>query len=274
MAWASEAFGAASRQTQTAALLGKRILGGKAELDKSEVGVTQMLKEERKKQLDIDLLIIASISFVVLVIYIIFGKEINQIVYNTSTNIVLRVLFVGGVFQFGLAGLGITIVSMIRKERLFDYGLRSQNILAAILLSALCCVPDFIYNYFTGNMHSWFPFSDVNTTAEVLKSVFPYNVLGLIITIICWGFFEGYNYVVICDKISERFPSQIKLWDWGAFICAIMCILIHGLIGITPNAIAEMLCTMFLIYGMLMVRKLTGNAWGCVLIFLIYWNAL
>ncbi len=53
-----------------------------------------------------------------------------------------------------------------------------------------------------------------------------------------------------------------------------MCIVVHGAIGVTPDAIIEMLCTIFLIYGMLMVRKKTGNAWGCVLIFFAYWNAL
>lgn len=53
-----------------------------------------------------------------------------------------------------------------------------------------------------------------------------------------------------------------------------MCILVHGAIGITPDAFMEMAVTVFLIYGMLLVRRLTGNAWGCVLIFLICWNAL
>ena len=96
---------------------------------------------------------------------------------------------------------------------------------------------------------------------------------GLIIAI-CWGFFEGFNYVVISDKISQRFPSNNQFWDWGAFVCSIMCIIVHGAIGVTPDAIIEMLCTIFLIYGMLIVRKKTGNAWGCVLIFFVYWNAL
>lgn len=144
----------------------------------------------------------------------------------------------------------------------------------ALLLSAACCIPDFFYNYYAGNMHTWLPFFDVNTTAEVLQAGFPNNVLGMLITAVCWGFFEGYNYVVICDKINERFPSNIKIWNWGAFLCAILCILVHGIIGVTPNAVIEMLCTMFLIYGMLIVRETTGNAWGCILIFVLYWNAL
>lgn len=233
-----------------------------------------MLTKERKKRLDIDLWIIVIVSVLILGIYSVFNRNINEMVSNTSIHIVLRVLFIGGIFQFGLAGLGITIVSILRKESFLDHGLTRKNILPAIMLSALCCLPDFIYNYLAGNVHAWSPFSDVNTTAEVIVSGFPYNVLGMLITAICWGFFEGFNYVVIFDKISERYPSKIRFWDWGAIVSAVMCILVHGVVGVTPDAIAEMFCTMFLIYGMLIVRKVTGNAWGCVLIFVMYWNAL
>lgn len=230
--------------------------------------------KERKKQLDIDLWIILIISMLSLGIYMIFNGSINKIAYNPNVNIVLRVLFMGGLFQFGLAGLGITIVSIMRRESFFSYGLNRKNLIITIALSALCCVPDLIYNLIAGNVHAWFPFSDVNFTSEVMGSGFPTNAIGMMIIAICWGFFEGFNYVVISDKLSERYPTKNKFFDWGAFVCAIMCILIHGAIGITPDAIIEMLCTMFLIYGMLMVRKRTGNAWGCVLIFCVYWNAL
>ena len=233
-----------------------------------------MITKERKKQLDIDLWIILIIAVLNLTIYMILNSKINRIAYNPDINIILRVLFVGGLFQFGLAGLGISIVSIIRKESFFAYGLHSKKLVLTFVLSVLCCVPDFIYNLVVGNVHTWFPFSDVNFTDEVLKSSFPINIVGMLIIAICWGFFEGFNYVVISDKISERFPSRNRYWDWGAFVCAVMCIVVHGAIGITPDAIIEMLCTIFLIYGMLMVRKKTENAWGCVLIFMVYWNAL
>ncbi len=233
-----------------------------------------MLTLERKKQLDNDLLIIAIASFLMLGIYIVCNNRINSIVYDKSINIVLRVLFVGGIFQFGLAGLGITIVTIMRRENFFQYGLKLKGIVLTVILSSLCCLPDFIYNLCTGNVHPWFPFSDVNTTGEVIMSGFPYNVLGMLITAVCWGFFEGFNYVVISDKINERWPSKSKFFSWGALTCAIMCVLIHGAVGVTPEAVIEMLCTMFLIYGMLIVKNITGNAWGCVLIFVLYWNAL
>ncbi|MBQ6806800.1 MAG: hypothetical protein IJO97_05150 [Lachnospiraceae bacterium] len=233
----------------------------------------EMLTKETEKQLDVDLWIIVIASLLALMIVMIGNDWIYSIAENTSINVVLRVFWMG-LFQFGVAGLGITIVAIIRKESFLSHGLRLKGIIPAVLLSVVCCLPDFIYNFAAGNVHTWCPFYDVNSTREVLASGFPYNVLGMLITAVCWGFFEGFNYVFISDKINARYPSKNKFLNWGAIVCAVMCILIHGAVGVTPDAIIEMLCTMFLIYGMLMVRDKTGNAWGCVLIFVVYWNAL
>lgn len=232
------------------------------------------LTKNRKKQLSQDLWIICIVSFAVLAICMLVNDKMKSFVFDPSINIVLRVLVVGVGGQFGLAGLGITIVCILRKEKFQSFGLNTKNLIPALLLSLACCIPDFIYCVISGNVHAWCPFWDVNTTPELLKSGFPYNILGMLITAVCWGFFEGFNYVVIRDKLSELYPSRYKFWDWGAFVCAIMCILVHGAIGVTPDAVVEMLVTIFLIYGMLLVRKLTGNAWGCVLIFMVYWNAI
>ena len=230
---------------------------------------------ERKKQLAVDLWIILIVTIAVLGIVLVgFGNKINELSVDSSVNILLRVLIIGLGGQFGIAGLGITIVCLIRKESFLKFGLNTKNLFTALGLSLLCCVPDFVYCLINGRVHAWCPFWDVNTTPEVLSSSFPYNVLAFLVTALCWGFFEGFNYVVIRDKISELYPSKHRFFDWGALVCAVMCILIHGAVGVTPDALIEMLTTMILIYGMLIVRKETGNAWGCVLIFFVYWNAL
>lgn len=229
--------------------------------------------KERKKQLAADCVIIMIASFLALGAAIAWGSGMNEFVFDRSIPIVLRVLVVGAC-QFGVAGLGITLVCLIRKEKFTQFGLNTKKLAIALPLSLACCIPAFIYQLASGNIHAWCPFWDVNSTPEVLSSGFPSNALGMLITAVCWGFFEGFNYVVIRDKISELLPSKYRFLDWGALVCAVMCILIHGAVGVTPDALADMLTTMFLIYGMLIVRKETGNAWGCVLIFLVYWNAL
>ena len=135
-------------------------------------------------------------------------------------------------------------------------------------------MPELTYYLVRGSVSGWCPFQEVHTTAEVLASPFPANVIGYLITALFWGFFEGFNYVVIRDKISMLSPSKYRFFDWGALVCAVMCILIHGAVGVTPDAVLEMMATFILIYGMLIVRKETGNAWGCILIFFVYWNAI
>ena len=229
----------------------------------------------RKKQLDHDVIAIGVITFIALtLIMVVFGKQFGGFVYDKTSPVLPRVAIAAVCGQFALAGLGITAVCIYRKEKFTGFGLTKKNLAPALLLSLACCVPDFIYQLVRGNVHAWCPFIDVFTTKELLASSFPVKALGFALTAMAWGFFEGFNYVVIRDKLSERFSSKHRFWDVGAFVCAVMCILIHGAVGVTPDALINMLLTMFLIYGMLIVRKETGNAWGCVLIFFVYWNAL
>lgn len=230
--------------------------------------------KQRKKQLDHDITAIGIITFIAMSLVIaVFGKEFIGFVYDTSRPVLPRAAL-AACGQFALAGLGITAVCVFRRESFTQFGLTKKNLVPALLLSLACCLPDFIYQLTRGNVHPWCPFIDVFTTKELLHASFPVKAVGLPLTASVWGFFEGFNYVVIRDKISERFPSKYRLWDVGALVCAVMCILIHGAVGVTPDALIEMLVTIFLIYGMLIVRKETGNAWGCVLIFFVYWNAL
>lgn len=236
---------------------------------------TARINTEERKKLIADLWIIGIVSFLALgIVVFAMQKGMNGFAGDRSIPIILRVLVIGLCGQFAISGLGISIVCLIRKQRFRDFGLNTKNLIPALLLSLLCCVPELTYYLVRGYVSGWFPFQGVNTTAEVLASTFPSNILGFLITALFWGFFEGFNYVVIRDKISMLSPSKYRFFDWGALVCAVMCILVHGAVGVTPEAVFEMAATFILIYGMLIVRNETGNAWGCILIFFVYWNAI
>lgn len=226
--------------------------------------------EQRKT--DVDLWAIALISFVVLGIYMVLQNQFIAFVKDSSINILLRVLW-SAAFQFGLAGLGIVMVSIIRKENLLAYGLNRKGAVLSVFLCSLCFVPYIIFMLSTRQITSYLPFQSVWTTREVLLNDFPINVIGILITAIVWGFFEGFNYVVISDKINRRYPSKNRWFNWGAIACAVLCILIHGAIGVTAEGIIEMFTIFLIVYGMVMVKEYTGNAWGCVFIFTFFWNA-
>ena len=234
--------------------------------------MAKIMLNEKQKELDIDLWIITIVSFVSLGIFMIFQKEIYGIVKNEELPILSRVLLVA-IFQYGLAGFGITIVSIFRKEHFLSYGLKTEGMFLSILLCVLCFIPNIIFSYTLGQSNGYLPFQTVLTTKEVLASDFPINVIGMLITATAWGFFEGFNYIVISEKINGRYPTNYKWLNWGAIFCAIMCILIHGAIGVTFEGIIEMITVLIIIYGMLMVKEFTGNAWGCVFIFIFLWNA-
>lgn len=220
----------------------------------------------------IDLIIITAVTFVVLGIIVTFQSDINTFARNSDIFILLRVIGMGFA-QFGVAGLGISITALLRKESFLLHGLNKKGLLPAVLFSILSYVPILVFRFAAGNIKSYLPFQSVWMTRDVLSSGFPVNVIGMIIIAVCWGFFEGFNYVVIADKINTVWPSNKKWLNWGALICGIMCLIIHGMVGVTPEALIEALCIFILIYGILVTKEVTGNAWGCIFVFIFMWNA-
>jgi hypothetical protein len=230
------------------------------------------LKIERRRT-EADLTIIGICSVVPLALYMVFNSQIASFTGNPEAHILARLLLVAA-FQFGTAGLGITIVSLLRKESLGKHGLTSANLPKAVMLSALATLPHLAYQAATGTITGYMPFRQVNFTKEILASGFPVNVIGMAIIATVWGFFEGFNYAFISDKINKLYPPKGVWLNWGAIFCGVFCLLIHGLVGVTPDALMEAVTVFAIIYGMLVVKEHTGNAWGTVFVFMFFWNAI
>ena len=141
-------------------------------------------------------------------------------------------------------------------------------------MSAVVCIPALIFMLVNNEIDSYLPLQGCLLTREFLSCTFPVNALGYALTILVWGFFEGFNYVVISKKINERYPGGRKHINYGAIVCGMLCILIHGMIGFDLYTLFEALTTFVIVYGMLMIKEKTGNAWGCILIFILFWNAI
>jgi len=236
-----------------------------------------MSEINNKKKLDADLLIIAIATvaaFLAMGLVNYFLIDLNEFAKDTDANVILRLAVCGSIWQFGIAGLGIVLVSLIRQESFSSHGLVMKNIIPACIISLAVCIPDFIYNYSIGNVHAWMPFIDVHFTREWLAGDILVKMAGFILTIIPWGFFEGFNYIFISDKLNERFPTGNKWINIGGIVCVLMCFLMHGAVGVTYKEIMDMIVTGILIYGIIMAKEITGNAWGSVLVFCVYWNAL
>lgn len=232
--------------------------------------VKQKLTVEQER-LDMDIWIISLVTLGVFLIYALTGKQLMNFVKNSDISVVPRLLL-NAVVQFGIAGLGITIICILRKEKFSDFGLVKKNIGKAIIGTVISFIPSICYILASGEFNGYQPFN-ILVTNDVLSSGFPVSILGMALIVIVWGFFEGFNYVVICEKINKRYPSNKQWIDYGAISCAIVCILFHPF-SISFWGILEIITTFIAIYGMLIVKKKTGNAWGCVFAFCFIWNAL
>ncbi len=229
----------------------------------------QLTKE--KKRYETDLWIILITIAAVFLGYVFFEDSLMQFVKNDDNSIILRLLL-NAALQFGMAGLGITIVCILRKEKFSQFGLVKKNALKAIVGTVLCFTPDIICVFLSGQFEGYCPFS-VMLFDDVLAAGFPINVLGIAVIAIAWGFFEGFNYAVIADKINLANPPKNMWLDMGAITCAVICILVHPM-STSFWGIVDIITTFIAIYGMLIIKRKTNNAWGCVFAFCFIWNAL
>lgn len=223
-----------------------------------------------QKRIDTDIWIILLTTAGAFLLYMLFGNQLMEYIKNSNNSVILRLLLNAGV-QFGIAGLGITVVCILRKERFSEFGLVKRNTIKAILCSILYFVPYIIYIFISGQYTGYKPFSIILTN-DVLKSGIPMNILGMALIIIVWGFFEGFNYAVISDKLNILYPSKNKWFNVGAITSAIVCILFHPF-STSFWGIVEVVTIFIAIYGMLIVKERTNNAWGCVFVFCFIWNA-
>ena len=229
-----------------------------------------MLKSNRKEYL-IDLLIIFISMVAALSLF--GGVFFGLLKVGSESNPLLMRAFFGALLEYGFMGLGITIVCMIHKESFFSFGLKKDKLLLTLALSVFPWLPEMINTIVQEGGITYFPFQGVHFTKPILASGFPVNAMGIMIIIIVWGFFEGFTYVVIYDRLNKLLPAKSLFLNWGAIICGIFCILIHVVVGQSYN-VMEVLCDFSVIYGMLVVYKYTGNAWGCVFIYCLLWNAI
>lgn len=220
--------------------------------------------KERKKKLTIDLWIIALVTIAVYIVYGVFGSRIMSFCKNSDISVWPRLL-TAAALEFGIAGLGITIVGLMRKESFASFGLRWENAIKAVLWTIVFFLPYILFIFLSGQFEGYEPLS-IMVTPDLHKAGIVATIIGTLVIAVVWGFFEGFNYVVICEKINRRFPVKTKFFDWGALVVSIMGILFHPM-SFSIQGIIEIVTTFIAIYGMLQVRKVYKNAWGCVLLF-------
>lgn len=226
---------------------------------------------EQQKKMDVNLWIIVLITMAVYCLYGVFGNRLMDFCKDSNISVWPRLLAAAGM-EFGMAGLGITLVCIYRKISFISFGLKKENAVKAVIGTVICFIPYIVYIVLSGQFEGYEPLS-IMVTPDLHKSGILTTIIGTLIIAVVWGFFEGFNYAVIAEFISERYPIKSRFFDLGAFVCTLMGILFHP-IHFDALGLVDLACTFVALYGMLMIRKYTKNSWGCVFAFLFIWNAI
>ena len=204
------------------------------------------------------------------------GAIVTEIDISTEAYSTIQSVFEDADVIYFTGGNSFFLIDQLRKtgtDELLKKELAKGKLMIGESAGAIICfIPSICYIFLSGQFNGYQPFS-ILITDDVIASGIPFSILGMALIVLVWGFFEGFNYVVICDKINRRYPTTNEWLDYGAITCAIVCILFHPF-STSFWGIVEIITTVIAIYGMLMVKKKTGNAWGCVFAFCFIWNAI
>ena len=233
-------------------------------------GKKHVLTTEQKR-LDVNLWIIALASMLVYSIYAVIGSNLMAFCKDSSISVWPR-LFASAAIEYGVAGFGITLVCLLRRESFASYGLKKENALKAVVGAVICFTPFIVFKMVSGQFEGYKPLS-VMVTDDLHKAGIITTIIGTLIIGLVWGFFEGFNYVVISEIINRRYPLKSGFFNWGSLVGGIMCVLFHPF-SLSLSGIIEIATTFIAIYGMLWLCKKNNNAWGCVFAFIFIWNAI
>ncbi|MDO4719954.1 MAG: hypothetical protein Q4A78_04770 [Peptostreptococcaceae bacterium] len=199
-----------------------------------------------QKRLDTDIWIIVWTTLGVFLGYAAMRNPLMDFVADRSVSVFPRLLL-NAAIQYGVAGLGITIVCIFRKEKFTHFGLMRKNLFKAILGTILCFIPSIGYIFLSGRFEGYQPFG-ILIAKDVMASGLPFSITGMVLIVVVWGFFEGFNYAVISEKINRRYPSKNQWLDYGAITCGIVCILFHP-VSLSLRGMAEIITIFVAVYG-------------------------
>ncbi len=228
------------------------------------------LKKQRMR-LIFDITMIVVITIFAVGFYYFNKDSILTIAVDKNYNILIRALIVGSL-HFAVAGLGMCIVIIIRKEKFEDYGLNGKSLLKTLSHSFVLLVAFLAVTVLRGTWRLVYPFRQIWITEQLLEAPIAIMLICLLFFVVFCGFFEGLNYAYLSRKINRLWPAKNIFLSPGPILVGLLGFAVHSLLGI--NGWEHSVQTFFLIYGMLLIYENTKNAWGCVVIFGLLWNAL
>ena len=169
----------------------------------------QQLSTEQKR-LDTDIWIIALVTFGVFLCYAAMGNQLKDFVTDSSFSVIPRLLL-NAAIQFGVAGLGITIVCVLRRERFTHFGLTQKNAFKAIIGTIICFIPSICCIFLSGQFSGYQPFS-ILITDDVVASGIPFSIISMALIAVVWGFLKDLTMLLYVRRLTEDILQKRNVW--------------------------------------------------------------
>lgn len=173
-------------------------------------------------------------------------------------------VFALAMYQFTLEGLAVLLIMAVRHERFSDYGFSRRNIGKSVALAfILAGAYDLAASLHAGAL-LWIPLRRQPAARMSLAAGLPLSVVGLVVTIVAWGFFEGFFGVFFARKLNQAVGNNGRGWlSPGALAFALFNGLVHLAIGQGPQGFLFSFASG---YAIAVIPAVTGNAWGGTLV--------
>lgn len=172
--------------------------------------------------------------------------------------------FSAALYQFLLEGLAPLTLMALRRERFSCYGLIRQHLGPSLAFGfALAVVYDLALSWHAGAL-LWIPFRRQPAVRMSLAAGFPLALPGLAVTILTWGFLEGFFGVYFARKMNLALGHSGRGWFApGTVAFALFNGSVHLIVG---QGFQGFVTSFASGYAIAVVPAITGNAWGGTLV--------
>ena len=173
-------------------------------------------------------------------------------------------VFLAALYQFVIEGLAPLTLMWLRRERFSDYGLTRQNLGLSLGFGlVLSVIYDLALSWNAGAL-LWIPFRRQPAARMSLAVGFPLALSGLAITVLVWGFLEGFFGIYFAKKVNLSLGHSGRGWFApGTLAFALFNGSVHLIVGQGPRGFVTSFASG---YAITVVPAVTRNAWGGTLV--------
>ncbi len=185
-----------------------------------------------------------------------------------STPPLLKIIYIM-LIEFIGSGLAIFIIIHIRREKLSDYGIQKKNVSTSLLAGVIMAVIfAAIYSLQAGNI-LWIPMRNHVAMRISLTFIFPFNIIGILMTLLIWGPLEGLFFITIVKKLDDIISKHCRapFFSPGTILFALWNPILHIAIRmfeqkLTRFDVLDSFLSFAQTYAMITIYNLTKNSSG------------